>query len=80
MQILIIVGISHANVLKISKCFYLTFIFAVCYFPTGISNVIIIYKEKGKTDDLRRKLSTQNIIRIRFLLCKFVQHASWFET
>ena len=33
---------------------------------------IIIYKEKGKTDDLR-KLSTQNIIKIRFLLCKFVQ-------
>ena len=35
-------------------------------------NVIIIYKEKGKTDDLR-KLTTQNIIKIRFLLCKFVQ-------
>ena len=31
-----------------------------------------MYKEKGKTDDLR-KLSTQNIIKIRFLLCKFVQ-------
>ena len=37
-QILLSVGISHANVFKISKCFYnLTFIFAVCYFPTGIS-------------------------------------------
>ena len=31
-----------------------------------------MYKENGKTDDLR-KLSTQNIIKIRFLLCKFVQ-------
>ena len=70
MQILLSVGISHANVLKVSKCFYLTFIFAVCYFPTGISKCYQ-YKEKGKTDDLR-KLSTQNIIKIRFLLCKFV--------
>ena len=38
----------------------------------GSVSVNIIYKEKGKTDDLR-KLSTQNIIKIRFLLCKFVQ-------
>ena len=41
-------------------------------FQLGSVNVIIIYKEKGKTDDLR-KLSTQNIIKIRFLLSKFVQ-------
>ena len=39
-------------------------------FQLGSVNVII--KEKGKTDDLR-KLSTQNIIKIRFLLSKFVQ-------
>ena len=38
----------------------------------GSVSVIIIYKEKDKTDDLR-KLSTQNIITIRSLLCKFVQ-------
>ena len=38
----------------------------------SVISVIIIYKEKGKTDDLR-KLSTQNIINIRFLLSKFLQ-------
>ena len=72
MQILLSVGISHANVLKISKCFYLTLSLRSDIFQLGSVNVIIIYKEKGKTDDLR-KLSTQNIIKIRFLLCKFVQ-------
>ena len=74
MQILLSVGVSHANVLKVSKCFHLTFILSLRsdIFQLGSVNVIIIYKEKGKTDDLR-KLSTQNIIKIRFLLRKFVQ-------
>ena len=40
------------------------FDFDLCslFFQLGSVNVIIIYKEKGKTDDLR-KLSTQNITR-----------------
>ena len=58
MQILLSVGISHANVLKISKCFYLNLSLQSVIFQLGSVNVIIIYKEKGKTDDLR-KLSTQ---------------------
>ena len=58
----------HASILKISKCFYFNLIISVCYFPTGISNyVIIIDKEKDKTGDLR-KLSTQNVITVIFLL------------
>ena len=78
MQILFSVGISHANVLKISNCFYLILSLQSVIFQLGSVNVIIIYQEKGKTDDLR-KLSTQNIIKIRmfsfmqiFQACKLV--------